>query len=316
VLLPTGLLGLMLSGMLLGHMPSVGMSSVAVSGLVTRNIYEPLVRGRSQRHYLRVGQMIIAVVLGLSVIISWQASGVASLMKTLITFNTFFGAVVFLTFFWRRLTAPAILISFVLWVVLIGIIPVLVPAVPGMRMNPALLKQTDARVVRLKDGTSRTIAPTPCFFEKIARVDPKDPTRGEEGLGRFFTENYILSLVGLPMQKFSPAGLVTSRWLFDGLFPFVMLIAFSLITPRGDRALADRFYAKMKTPVAPTPELDREEVEKSADNPHRFDEQKLLPGTQWEFSKWTWQDVVGFFGCWAIVGLILMVLFAVVRVGS
>ena len=34
-LLMPGLMGLMLSGMLLGHMPSVGLSSVAVSGLVT-----------------------------------------------------------------------------------------------------------------------------------------------------------------------------------------------------------------------------------------------------------------------------------------
>src|SRR5205814_8797848 len=89
-LLGPGLMGLMLSGMLLGHMPSVGLSSVAVSGLVTRNIYEPLAPGRSPKHYLRVGQLFIAIVLGLSILIALAASGVASLMKTLITFNIFF----------------------------------------------------------------------------------------------------------------------------------------------------------------------------------------------------------------------------------
>jgi Na+/proline symporter len=314
-LLPTGLLGLMLAGMLLGHMPSVGLSSVAVSGLVTRNIYEPLFPGRSQKHYLRVGQSIIAIVLGLSVIISWQATGVASLMKTLITFNTFFGAVVFLTFFWRRLTAPAILISFVLWVILIGVVPVLVPAVPSLRTHEPFLKQTESRTV-LRGRTERTLPATPCFFEKVVRVDPDHPERGVMGSGRFLTENYLVSLVGIPVTKLSPAGLVTSRWLFDGLFPFVMLIVFSLVTPRGDISRAPGFYAKLKTPVAPTPDQDRVAVEQSYANPGRFDREKLLPGTNWEFTKWTREDVAGFFGCWGVVALILMLLFAVLHLGG
>ena len=56
-----GLLGLMLSGILLGHMPAVGVSAVATSGLFTRNIYEPMMQGRSEKHYLRVGQFAVAV---------------------------------------------------------------------------------------------------------------------------------------------------------------------------------------------------------------------------------------------------------------
>ena len=63
-LLPPGLMGLMLSGMLLGHMPTVGVSAVSVSGLTTRNLYEPLFKGKSEKHYLRVGQISIIVVLG------------------------------------------------------------------------------------------------------------------------------------------------------------------------------------------------------------------------------------------------------------
>jgi Na+/proline symporter len=77
-LLGPGLMGLMLSGMLLGHMPSVGLSSVAVSGLVTRNLYEPLVPGRDPKHYLRVGQWVIGIVLAVSIGIALAAAGVAS----------------------------------------------------------------------------------------------------------------------------------------------------------------------------------------------------------------------------------------------
>src|SRR5437762_4655792 len=67
-LLGPGLMGIMLSGMLLGHMPSVGVSAVAVSALATRNLYEPIVTGKSPRHYLRVGQLVIALVLVLGIL--------------------------------------------------------------------------------------------------------------------------------------------------------------------------------------------------------------------------------------------------------
>ena len=63
-------------------------------------------------------------------------------------------------------------------------------------------------------------------------------------------------------------------------------------------------------------EADEVEVRKSFDEPHRFDHEKLLPGTHWEFTKWTRKDVLGFFGCWAIVGFILLVLWAVLHVGA
>lgn len=334
-LLGPGLMGLMLSGMLLGHMPSVGLSSVAVSGLVTRNLYEPLVPGRDPKHYLRVGQWVIGIVLAVSIGIALAAAGVASLMKTMITFNIFFGAVVFLLFTWRRLTATAILISLALWVLLIGVIPPVVGAVPALRQNAKLTLRTNARQVEVAAPatsddvaagrataigqtirTPHTVAPVGCFFEQVALANPKDPSSGFEGFGRFLVENYLLHLVGVPIQKMPPAGVVASRWLFDALFPFVCLIGFSLATSPDSPDRATRFYAKMKTPVAATPELDAREVELSIAEPARFDREKWFPATQWEFTKWSAKDVLGFGICWAVVGLILMLLWGVLRVGS
>ena len=60
----------------------------------------------------------IALVLALSVIIAWGSTSLGALTQNMITFNTYFGAVVFLTFFWRRLTVPAILIGFFIWMAL------------------------------------------------------------------------------------------------------------------------------------------------------------------------------------------------------
>jgi len=95
-----------------------------------------------------------------------------------------------------------------------------------------------------------------------------------------------------------------------------MLIFFSLLTKPDELERADRFFAKMRTPVAPTPELDRQEVELSSKMPHRFDGQKILRGSNWQFTRWTWNDALGFFGCWMIVCAILALLWGVLHIGS
>jgi hypothetical protein len=160
------------------------------------------------------------------------------------------------------------------------------------------------------------VPPQAAFFDRVVRIHPDDPQSPLEGLGRFNVETYILSLLGIPITKLHTAGLTTAGWLFDSVLPFITIMAFSLITHPGDPNRADRFYAKMRTPVAPTPEEDRREIELSNAQPHRFDDTKIFPNSQWQFTKWTKKDVYGFFGCWVIVALILSFLWGVLSLGS
>lgn len=334
-LLGPGLMGLMLSGMLLGHMPAVGVSSVSVSALATRNLYEPLVKGRSPEHYLRVGQWAIIVVLSLGIVFAMIFTGVIQALTTLITFNTYFGAVVFLIFFWRRLVARAIMIGLVIWVVWIGLVPWAAPHLQWVRQHPSLVAQTPERRVEVTAGAtqadvaagraervgqsirkSHVVLPVAVFFERVARTDPDDPASPLEGIGRFNVETFSLHLLGVPVEKFSPAGILATRWFFDGLFPFVMLIVFSLFFKPRHSDLAERFYAKMKTPVGKTPEEDARAVAANQADPRRLDHLKLFPNSNWEFTKWTRQDYLGFFGCWVIVGVILLILVTILRAGS
>jgi SSS family solute:Na+ symporter len=118
------------------------------------------------------------------------------------------------------------------------------------------------------------------------------------------------------VRQFTAAAMTTSRWAFDGAFPFVLLIFVSLMTKPDELERADRFFAKMRTPVAPTPELDKQEVELSYNMPHRFDDRKIFPRSNWQFARWAWSDVLGFFGCWMIVCAILAVLWGVLHIGS
>ncbi len=330
-LLPVGLIGIMLSGMLLGHMPSVGLTAVAISGLVVRNIYEPLFKGLSQKHYLRAGQVFIVVILGCSVAIAWFASGLGSLTAYMITFNTFFGAVVFLLFFWRRLTVPAILISFFIWIFLQAIVAPVI-GTTSLRNADAFTIASTVPIYRpavdadVQAGMATTVGqPLPqtvaLFFDKpLVLKDKAHPEKGFGGDGHFLIENYLLyrvfQLFGIDMGNFSFANLATCRWLFDGFFPFLCLIFFSLLTKPSVPERAPAFYAKMKTPIAATPELDVVEVEKSSADPRRFDHQKLFPRSNWEFARWTKSDFLGFFACYGIVGLILGFLWLVLHVGK
>jgi SSS family solute:Na+ symporter len=299
-LLGPGLFGLMLSGMLLGHMPSVGVYAVSVAALATRNVYEPVVPGKSERHYLRVGRWAIAGVLIVAVIFAMGMSDVVSAYTDLVTFNTFFGAAIFLMIFWRRLTGRSILIGVAVWILVMGIVPKVLPELPGFRRQPALLLEMPGSAV---------------FFDAVARANPADPLSPLEGIGRFNVENYSLHLLGMPVERFSVAEMTTARWAFDGAFPFVLLMILSLLTQPDELDRADRFFAKMRTPIAPTAEMDRNEVELSKREPQRFDNKKILPRSDWQFTRWSWNDVIGFFGCWAIAGAMLWILWLVLHIG-
>jgi hypothetical protein len=75
----------------------------------------------------------------------------------------------------------------------------------------------------------------------------------------------------------------------------------------------DRFYGKLKTPVGPTPELEREAMELTLQSPARFDHLKLFPRSQWEFCRWTREDTLGFLVCCAVSGAILGCFWLTVR---
>ena len=94
-LLPAGLMGLMLSGMLLGNMPSMGVYAVSVAGLATNNIYKPLVKGKSEQHYFRAGQWAIGGVLVVAVVFASCLTDVGAAYTMQVTFKIFFGAAIF-----------------------------------------------------------------------------------------------------------------------------------------------------------------------------------------------------------------------------
>jgi Na+/proline symporter len=78
-LLPIGLIGLMITGILGGKIALLGAQSVVLSGLVVKNLYEPLVPGRPERHYMIVARLSVPLLLAAGVLVglfstaSWRS---------------------------------------------------------------------------------------------------------------------------------------------------------------------------------------------------------------------------------------------------
>lgn len=326
LLLPVGLIGTMIVGILGGKLANLGAQSVVVSALMVKNIYEPLFPGRSERHYLTVARVSVPVVLTLGILVALCMGNALSLLKFLLAITVPWGAPILLMFLWRRLTRVAVIVEVIAGVLIIGVIPFVVSAVPGCRQSPALTLMTLEQVCVVQGAaTAADVAqgranqvgeliakehrtePVPLFFEDgVTRENPADPHSPLEGVGRFNIEVYLISLVGVNVRDFTPPMIMTVRFAVDAVLPFLLLIPISLVTRPGDPQKLARFYARLKTPVEATPEADAAAVAESDASPCRFDHTKLFPGSNWEFTRWNRTDLLGFLACCGMVGVVLL----------
>jgi Na+/proline symporter len=335
-LLPVGLIGIMITGILGGKVAVLGAQSVVLSGLVVKNLYEPLVPGRTERHYMVVARLAVPALLAAGVLVGLFLNSIVAILKFAIVLLLVWGVPITLLFIWRRVTQVAVFVQVIATLVFIAVIPWVVSSIPSLARSEALTLMTRERVVTKEMKATQTdvaaglattvgqqitktrrIEPVSVFFEEgVVRVDPKDPNSPRTGKGLFRTEVYLLKLAGFDVAGFTPAQLLTTRYLVDAMLPISLLIIVSLLTRPTDPQRVARFYVRMKTPVAKTLEEDAVEVEKSYANPARYDHLKLFPHSNWEFTKWDKRDAVGFICCCALVGVVLLVFKGVLLIGS
>jgi SSS family solute:Na+ symporter len=170
-----------------------------------------------------------------------------------------------------------------------------------------------ARAGELMDRT-QTMPPVGVFFEKVVPIDPDNPQAAKEGRGRFHAELWVISWFGIDFTRWTKPQLVAARFFFDALFPFLALLAFSWFTRPEPRVALDRFFAKVHTPVQATPEAEAAALAAAAANPGQFESDKVFRGENWEILKPARSDYIGFFGTWALVGIVIVLLWAMVTV--
>ncbi len=335
-LLPVGLIGVMIIGILGGKLAVLGAGSVVLSGLVVKNLYEPLFPGKPEKHYMFVARLTVPLVLLLGIGVALYLHSVIALLKFAIVLLVIWGVPITLMFLWRRLTETAVRVQVVATLIFVAVIPWSIPAIPTLARSAALTAMTRERVVTFEARASaadvalgraraegalltktQRIEPVSLYFEDgVVHVNPKDLSSPKTGRGLFRVEVYVLSLLGVDVAGFNAAGLLTTRYVVDAAVPVLILLVVSLLTSPTDPTRVAHFYVRLKTPVAATLAQDAIEVNAGYANPRRFDHHKLFPNSNWEFTKWDRQDALGFFGCCAFVGVILLFFKGVLALGG
>jgi SSS family solute:Na+ symporter len=334
-LLFPGAIGLMLAGVWSANMSALAAAAVTGSALFVRNLYEPVLPGRTERHYIRIGRIAIVLILGGGIATALVSDNLLHLFKYFIALPAVFGAPIWLGFLWRRLTKWAVIIQVFICFTLYAIVPNLFPTIDWVRRHPRLLLETRPQEVVITTGAldddvaagraarvgevlrkPHFITPAGVFFDNVVRLDPADPHSPRVGQGRFAAEVWVLSWFALDFSRCTRAQLVATRFAFDALFPFLLLFLISAVTRPVRRANLDRFYGKLHTPVQPTAEQEQQAIERAAAQPAIFEPRKVWRGSNWEMLKPARVDLVGFGGCWVLVGVLLVLLWLLTSVGA
>ncbi|OPZ82305.1 MAG: Sodium/pantothenate symporter [bacterium ADurb.Bin429] len=346
-----GLVGLMIAGLLAAFMSTASALALTTGALLTNSIYKPLAPEKSETHYVRVGRALSLLYIVGGLLIAWKFDSVFDIFKYLVLFNCIVAAAFWLGMVWRRANRAAAWASIGTMLLFTVLLPVIIPLFPGMRANPRLLKETsplpvtrtyEARVAdvvereaailkwekELADGKEVGVRPEPLAlgqrFEKTFTMKKKSvfwwqdfTTKGDvkQGKGLLKVELLALDLLGWELSKNSYSTNETISILFRIIVPFAVLLVVGLCTRPHAKEHLDRFYARLRTPVQPDPELDAHEIELTATDPDRYHRGRLFPGTNWEFRRWDRQDWRGIaITSGGAIGVIVL-LFIITRLG-
>jgi Na+/proline symporter len=99
-----GLLGLFLAAILASVMSSCDSFMIASSGLFTKNIYQPLIPHKTQKHYVLVARITSLAIVACGVAFAYWLPGVVKGLEIFWKVSAMMGIAFWLGLFWRRTT--------------------------------------------------------------------------------------------------------------------------------------------------------------------------------------------------------------------
>ena len=341
--LGVGLVGLMITALMAALMSSASCYILVASSLLVRNLYSWLLPDKSEGHYVFIGRLSSAIAIAGGIFFSIYYNDVFDQLKVAWELPVIFAATVWVAMYWRKASSTAAWVTIGVSAVLFFIIPIMSPVVnPSLRTNEKYLavtqtkeftRQYEARAMDIQKrdreietwsnlpAETRATIPMPerlvegQVIEITAKPAPKSIfwTKGIKkneqgqfvGQGFFNLETACLTALGFDLSGLASPMIETLRLPFRIFLPILLMVLISLFTRPVEKRSLDRFYSKMQTPVQPDPEKDRQELEKSYADPGRFEDQKIFPGTNFEFTRWTKVDIIGF--SLGIAGTILVI---------
>jgi solute:Na+ symporter, SSS family len=348
-----GLVGLMVASMMAALMATADSLMLTVSGLLLHNIYMPLIKNKSEKHYVLAGRILGGMFLVGGAIIATQFTGIFEILKFVWEFFVIFAAAFWLGLKWRRANRQGAWASILITVCVFYLFPVVLSnVIPSFKTNSSMLLQTQpdpvvrtyiAREVDVEqrnveianwkkdftEGKSKGACPQEIKlgekFEKTFVLPSKtvfwsqQPLLNESGKlearGYFFPELILMQWLGFKLQHNPYALNETIRMLIRLIVPFLLLIIVSFLTKPNEDEVTHKFFLKMRTRVRGLgPEVDNNDITSAYSDPESTKKMLLFPNSNFEIYKWNRQDTVGFFISVAIVFLVIGTLFLVVKV--
>lgn len=318
-LLGVGAIGLMIAAIFSANMDGAATASLDASAAFTKNIWQSLRPDTSERRQVVIGRVLVGLILIGSVLFAAVSSDIVSIFKYALSIGAIVGPAFWMAYFWRRVNTKAVATQMLISIAVTIIAPNVVPTVEAWRTDPALTAMTAERMATTEERATEAdvkaglaqnpgeriartvrIPPEPIFFERVGGAEG-ETKRGE---GLFRANIWLLDKAGFDFSGWSKAGIGTAGFLFDAIFPFLLLILISLFTrPNSEPVLRD-FYARIHTPAVADPEEDARLVRQKIENPELVEQNKLFPNTSIEFWKPTRFDLIGFAAC---VGFVLLI---------
>jgi SSS family solute:Na+ symporter len=263
-----GLIGLMIAALLAAMLSTADMMMLASSGLITRNLYKPIVSGKSESHYVTVGRIFGTSIVVIAAIIVMQSDDLFDQLKIFWEWGVVFSAGFWMGIMWRRTNRKSVWFSILFTLLFFFLIPMLLPSVfSGLRSNEYLLKTTQPKMVeRLYTATPMDVATRDheiSMWEALS-VEEKQSvgappklnvgdeftknfniggkrifwthglsvnteTNKLEGRGLISLELVLLDKLGWDLSKNRYSVNETIRILIRTFFPFLIIVIFSLL---------------------------------------------------------------------------------------
>jgi solute:Na+ symporter, SSS family len=328
---------------------------LTVSGLLLNNTYRPLIKEKSQNHYVWASRLFGGLFLVGSAIVATQFDNILEILKFIWEFFVIFAAAFWLGLKWRRANRSGAWASISITLLGFYLLPLLVPMLfSGLRTNTALLLHTQpqpiertytARLMDVEERNAemaaweeltvaeRSVTEKPVLIvegEKFSKkyTNPAKPIfwskapkvnskQQLQARGYLFPELLLIHYSGFDLSKTSYAFNETLRMLIRLIIPFLILILVSLFTKPDQDEIIEQFFIKMRTKVRGLGhEVDAKDVEQAMGNPEGTTRVLLFPKSSLELYKWGKQDIVGFLISVGIVFIVIGTLFVLINLGK
>ncbi|MCP5535740.1 MAG: sodium:solute symporter family protein [Akkermansiaceae bacterium] len=347
-----GLVGLMIACLMAALMSTADALMLTTSSLLTNNVYRLFRPDKEDRHYLMVGRFFCGFYIVGGIAIAMYSEGIMAMFKYMVLFNAVVAAAIWMGLLWRRANAKAAWCSMVLTFLMILVLPVLVPLVPGLRYNETLLMQTQPIVASstyvATEGDVRRRLSDIEEWQKMHAVgksvgsEPKALKLGDtfedsyeipaesifwtslvkDGQGRVMGEGFLnvellaLHGLGVDLSENTPSLNKTIAISLKMIVPFGAMFIVGLLTRPQDKRHLDVFYAKLRTPVSSNHDEDAERMRLTTEDPSRYDDRKLFKNSNWELRKWDWDDWRGIIYAAASIAGIIGLLWGMLHIGA